>query len=163
MNIPPDMRFWIAEEVRAQLASYDLQSRTQAQVPSFSGPRVNAGDDDVSGHNAPWDVTFSGATATFTRCRLEAGPVTTALWDITYTITGSDGTIYLAAKWNTNTGAVEIIEGATLASVTDAEPPSDEYMKRLLYVVSKVTRGDSSVFVRIIEDGRANPMHVAYV
>lgn len=113
----------------------------------------------VPGWRQPWDVSFAGKQATFTRCILLKGPVTLSLANITHTVTASSGNVYLALRWNTNTGACDIVEGATLASVTDAEPPENEYFKRLLYVVN-VTAGGN---LRVVEDHRGNPAQVAYV
>lgn len=113
----------------------------------------------VPGWRQPWDVSFSGKQATFTRCILLKGPVTQSFADITHTVTASSGNVYLALRWNTNTGACDIVEGANLASVTDAVPPENEYFRRLLYVVN-VTAGGN---LRVVEDHRSNPAQVAYV
>lgn len=115
--------------------------------------------ESVPGWRQPWDVSFAGKQATFTRCILQRGPITINLDDITYTVTASSGSVYLALRWNTNTNVCDIIEGASLASVTDASAPADEYFRRVLYVVG-VTGGGN---LRVIEDHRGNPAQVAYV
>ena len=160
MNISPDIRAWVSEEVRSQLANYELRQQSASSVGG--GLSLQDGYADVFGYDAPWDVTFSGAQASFKRCVLLRGPETKLLDDISYTIMGSDGTIYLSAEWNTNGDTVAIIEGTSLASVTDSTPPAGTKSRRLLYVVSKVTVG-GNVRVRIVEDHRRNPMNVAYI
>ena len=115
----------------------------------------------------PWDVTFNGATASFTNCDWLIGPNTLLHADMTYTLAGANGEIYVAISVNTATGAITIIEGATKAAVTcQAQAENDPVAKRLLYRVRKSTTGtapDQVVTCSISGDYRSMPFFGSYV
>jgi hypothetical protein len=113
----------------------------------------------------PFDVVFSGADCTFSNCDIPHGTVTTLHADIAYTVTGSDGDIWLALKIDTSDYTAEIIEGATKASVIDQTIPEDKYIRRLLYRLRKATSDATPpvVTLTVTFDARRNPVQVAYV
>lgn len=111
----------------------------------------------------PFDLSFAGAVATLKNCVYARGSVTVALDDLTHTVGGADGEIWLALKLNAETGAAEIIEGASVASVTDASVvPDSAEVKRLLYKIRKATVS-SSVCCTVLADYRRQPVLGLYV
>jgi hypothetical protein len=79
-----------------------------------------------------WDLAIDGTTGTLTDCVVQRGGVTTELTVTAFTITAK----YIGVKVTpTATGYdYEILQGATLASVTDADPADvSNSLKRVLY------------------------------
>jgi hypothetical protein len=114
-----------------------------------------------------WDVTFNGAEATFKNCDWLIGPNSLFHADMTYTLTGTDGEIYVAISVNTANGAITIIEGASKAAVTcQLQAENDPVVKRLLYRVRKSTSGTSPnevITCRVSGDYRNTPFFGSYV
>lgn len=113
-----------------------------------------------------WMYSISGANVTFTNCVYMRGPVTAVAAPPAYTVSGADGDVFLSAKINTETGACEIIEAATLAQATDAALPEDEFVKVPLLKLTKKTTGegwDASVSLSVALDMRRMMCLMLYV
>ena len=114
-------------------------------APAFSTRRIEAAEGGApEAYPEPWSFSFDGAEVEFSDCIFMRGPVTVEVDPAPYTVTGDDGDIWISAKINTETHECEIIEGASLADVTDRywAVPSDEYVKVPLLKLTKATAGE---------------------
>jgi hypothetical protein len=82
------------------------------------------------------DASFDGAEITVTEFVFMRGPVTVHTSSVSLNLTLD--TAYIAARVTLSTHAVTLIEGASIAAVTDADlPTDDDYVKILLYKVAR--------------------------
>ena len=99
----------------------------------------------VTSIDTPWSYVLDHDAITFSNCVFMIGGIYYSSTVPEYTITGADGTIYLATWVNMDAGTCEIHEGADITDVTDAtEPASTEaqnIFKLPLYEITKTTTG----------------------
>lgn len=113
-----------------------------------------------------WAYSISGAVVTFSNCVYMRGPITATTTPAAYTVTGSDGNVFISVKINTETGTSELIEGSTLAAATDQAVPADEFIKVPLLKLTKKTTGegeDASVSLSVALDMRRMMCLMLYV
>lgn len=128
------MKDEIRDEILNELDSrndFEPDQRHEWGVPET----LDSGGD--AGLSEAWDIVFDGNEASLTECvSFRAGKTEVLGSDgvLTHTMTGS-GTVYIAEKYNSVTGASEIIEGTSKAAVVETGTPSDTeiYEYRLLY------------------------------
>lgn len=111
------------------------------RVSSRSGlPSVNAG-----AIGAPWDVSFAGSsgayTATFVDCLIKRDSFTIMVGTdgvIEYAMPSTPTTLYVGFQYDTESGVVTIISGATLADVSECKLPVSnvELVKTPLYIMT---------------------------
>ena len=77
-----------------------------------------------------WDITFDGAEATCSECVYMRGPVTLALSVSPLNLTLDDA--YIAAHINLEYGTAILVEGASIAAVTDVAPLDDDTLVKVL-------------------------------
>ena len=137
--------------------AWDVADAIRAmQLSAGQGLRIQSGPSGImlsaspapktfsaSGYPEPWDFTLDGAAVTFENCVYMRGPVTAVAAPPEYTVTGANGDVWLSAKIDTETGACEIIEGASLALAADASVPADKYVKVPLLKLIKTTSGET--------------------
>jgi hypothetical protein len=122
--------------MRLSTAQTDLSGRLTRRVCDLT-PRKGFAAASVA---SPWDITFDGATASFAGTHYMRGPLTLAPSVADHTVSGDDGNIYLGVEINTAEGTAAIIEGATLAEITDQEVNEEEPLYKIpLYIISKAT------------------------
>ena len=103
-----------------------------AAASRYDPPETGSADNTPK----PWDITFSGDDATCSDCVYMRGPVTLAPTVAAITLSGTDA--YIAAHIDLTDGTAELVDGASIAAVTDAEPLDDDTTyKLLLYHVVK--------------------------
>lgn len=158
----------LVDEVRANTTHF-LWPLVATRSPAGISVRL-AGRYAASGATPlpqPWDVSFEDDVATFKQCVYVRGPVTRTVADITYQVTGADGDVYLAVQLDTDTGALTIIEGNSIAAVTESVyPEGSTLIKRLLYKAVKTTTGEgetAKVTVVPSADYRNIPVQVLHV
>jgi len=87
----------------------------------------------------PWGITFSGNDATCSDCVYMRGPVTLVPTVAALTLALEDA--YIAAHIDLADGTVELVEGASIEDVTDAEPLDDDTTYKLLLYHAVKTEG----------------------
>lgn len=123
----------------------DLTGRLTRRVMDLSSARRLSASETI-----PWDVSFSGAVASFSETHYIRGPVTVSPVVADYTVTGSDGYVYLGVLIDTVTGAAQIIEGATFDAVVSREIPTDTYYRIPLYKIAKASSGEGGVSCGVV-------------
>lgn len=113
----------------------DILGNNSRRFVDMTTKRCSAG----SVVDSVWSYSISGAAVTFTNCVYMRGPITALTVPAAYTVTGSDGDVFLSVKINTETGTSELIEGSTLAAATDQAVPTDEFIKVPLLKLTKKT------------------------
>jgi hypothetical protein len=84
----------------------------------------------------PWGITFSGNDATCSDCVYMRGPVTLTPTVAAITLSGTDA--YIAAHIDLTDGTAELVDGSSIAAVTNSTPLDDDTTyKLLLYHVVK--------------------------
>jgi len=87
----------------------------------------------------PWGITFSGNAATCIDCVYMRGPVTLVPTVAALTLALEDA--YIAAHIDLADGTAELVEGASIGAVTDAEPLDDDTTYKLLLYHAVKTDG----------------------
>ena len=87
----------------------------------------------------PWAITIDGDDVTCADCVYMRGPVTLDAGAVAALTLTEAETAYVAAHIDLGYGTAELVEGASVAAVTDAAPQdADDVVKVLLYKLVKV-------------------------
>lgn len=143
------MREVVADEIRLAGTSQAAAAGGGASsVPEVRSVSRSAAAGRFPG---PWHLTLSGASATFTECIYQRGPVVKLLGsgsahELAHTVVSAGPDIWLGAKIDLDAGTAEIIEGESFEAVIDQGVPKDpQYIKKPLYRLLKTGAAAFSV------------------
>lgn len=105
----------------------------------------------------PFHMEIDGSIATFTHCRFMKQAITLVFADpAPLTLTGTSGYIYV--KYDTEAGTMTVNYTTTAGTSYDAEAPTDEFTKGLIYEVS---RADTNSAWSVDVDSRMTGLNLA--
>ena len=157
------MRFFKKKLKKGDPWSKDgMTAGIQGMADAWAGAKIRNGRISWSGNGIPtfifnkdldfmetptvWGVSFAGSagstTATFSNCFFKRDSFTLrgGSWpdyEIDYAMPSTPTTLYVGFQYNTETGAVTIISGATFAEVSEQSVPTTnvELVKTPLYIM----------------------------
>jgi hypothetical protein len=129
-----------------QRQTQDAEELAASAPVSVSGVTGMPGTESIlrwgsgsSTYPGAWEIAFDGDEATCSDCVYMRGPVTVAPTVAALTLALEDA--YIAAHINLADGTAELVEGASIAAVTDAAPQDDDTTYKLLLYHAVKTDG----------------------